>query len=138
MAKKVAKKVKKKTSKKRTTKPSSQSGENKPERTAAGTFAKGQSGNPNGRPKGVGIVGHLLRLGLDVPEPNGTKQRNLQLAELIWKMALEGDKYCMGVLIDRIDGPVVTVVESEGGLLGTDLLGKRLVIEQTIMEPAKE
>jgi hypothetical protein len=129
------KKVIKRTVKKRTTKPkedSSATGSSTPKRTDKGYWKSGQSGNPGGRPKGAGITGHLLRLGLEIPTGD-TRTRNQKLADLIWKMGLTGDKYCMGLLVDRIDGPVATIIQADDKLTGEELKGKRITVERTVI-----
>ena len=56
------------------------------------------------------------------------------VAKLIWDRALAGDKYFVGLLLDRCDGSVRPVVEQTQSLTANDLKGKRIIIEQTVVD----
>ena len=82
-------------------------------------FKKGQSGNPNGRPKGSlnskTILQKFLDLKTDSENPITNEIENLTVAEQIHLKqianALSGDLYSYKEIIDRLEGKTVAVQE---------------------------
>jgi len=74
-------------------------------------FVKGQSGNPNGRPKST-ITVELRKLALE-PLPDGVT-RAQALAQAMWKQALSGDTFSQKYVTDRLDGSPMQSVELTG------------------------
>lgn len=77
-----------------------------------GTWKPGQSGNPKGRPKRRTITEELCKL-LDQPDETG-KQGWQQVAELLLRLAKEGDRAMLKDLVDRTDGKPKQTVELGG------------------------
>jgi len=83
-----------------------------------GTFKKGFTGNPNGRPKKEITIPHLLREygngEINDPKTGKTKKR-IQLAiEKVWEMALSGDRWAIDYISNRTEGtPVQTIRNQE-------------------------
>ena len=71
-------------------------------------FKKGQSGNPNGRPKKEYCLTDILKEQgetEDVQTSNGQKiSRKNALGQKLWAMAMGGDITAMRYVYDRIDG----------------------------------
>jgi hypothetical protein len=71
-------------------------------------FVKGQSGNPNGRPRKGETITETLRQQaflVDQTLPDGTKvERRVALANMIWGEALKGDPAFCKMIGDRVDG----------------------------------
>ena len=66
-------------------------------------FKKGQSGNPNGRPKKEHCIADLLKVsGTDVLEDGRTKLQ--AIVDELYKKAQGGDLKAMEMIFDRIDG----------------------------------
>jgi len=108
---------------------------NKVLRDDRGRWLPGQSPNPSGRPKGISITKLLRQLGDDeimLEDVPMTKRE--AVARLIWSKALSGDKFFVGLLLDRCDGSVRPVVEQTGTITAADLKGKRIVIEQSVVD----
>ena len=76
-------------------------------------WKKGQSGNPKGRPKGSSISKAIKAL-LD----DGVTGENLEkaLAKVAITRALNGDVRFYQMVIDRIDGKVIDVIETDNKL----------------------
>jgi len=82
-------------------------------------FKKGQSGNPNGRPKGSlnskTILQKFLDLKTQAENPITNELENLTVAEQIHlkqvAKAIEGDLYSYKEIIDRLEGKTVAVQE---------------------------
>lgn len=104
----------------------------KPIKTGLKPFQKGQTGNPNGRPKGRSLTARLRDL-LDAVElggvaiPDGKQVADL-LAEAIVKNALEGDHRFVATVLDRVEGKVVDKTEVTGKD-GVPLGPQRLQVE---------
>lgn len=81
-------------------------------------FVKGQSGNPNGRPKKEHSLTQILeKLGeLSDVTYNGAKvSRKQALAEAIWQKAItDKDMAAIKYIYDRIDGQPVSILEMSG------------------------
>lgn len=79
-------------------------------------WKKGQSGNPNGRPKkGQALTEILAELG-NLEGAEGKTRAEL-LAEALWQKALEGDLVAIKYIYDRIDGTPKTTVGINEGLV---------------------
>jgi len=84
------------------------SGKNKPEkqennRNDDGTFKKGQSGNPNGRPKkGFAIADILDSIG--DRSFSGDKTMKEKVLEVVYDNALDGDLNSAKFIADRTEG----------------------------------
>ena len=82
-------------------------------------FKKGQSGNPNGRPKGSlnskTILQKFLDLKTETENPITKELENLTVAEQIHlkqvAKAIDGDLYSYKEIIDRLEGKTVAVQE---------------------------
>src|SRR3712207_6345762 len=73
-------------------------------------FAKGQSGNPKGRPKNGHTLADALRSEL-------TPDRRAQVVQAIIERAVSGDVAAIKLLFERVDGRVPRPLEltGEGG-----------------------
>lgn len=84
-------------------------------------FAKGQSGNPRGRPKkGEALTDILRTLAHEPPTQRSKYTRKEAVARKLWQMAIGGDIAAIKYLYDRIDGKPTEQVEltgQEGGPL---------------------
>jgi len=68
-------------------------------------WKKGQSGNPNGRPKGsVSIVTALKQKLEEVPEGKEKTYLHYFIEQIMKKTVIEGDVNMMKDVIDRVDG----------------------------------
>lgn len=68
-------------------------------------FKKGQSGNPNGRPKGsVSIVAGIKKKLLEIEPVNKKTYLELFLSKLFLKAIKEGNEQLMKDIINRVDG----------------------------------
>jgi hypothetical protein len=72
-------------------------------RDTKGRIVKGQKLNPKGRPVGK-TISEYLRLISEEIEPNQTITKGEALARLVYKKALDGDKQCIELIYDRVDG----------------------------------
>jgi len=92
--------------------------ENKPERTATGQWKKGQSGNPNGRPKGtVGLNTRIRELLLE--ERNGKVVADVLVEQLV-KAAIADPQKMWGFIkefMDRDEGRSDKLDEINGASL---------------------
>ena len=90
-------------------------------------YAKGQSGNPNGRPKiGAGLT-DLLRKELNKAGEDKIPLKKKLVRKLIDK-AIEGDPACLKYVIDRLDGkPTETIAASvQGNIIDIEAVRKKL------------
>ena len=81
------------------------------------TFVKGESGNPNGRPKKGHSLSDLLLSALAEKGQKGIPKRK-ELMQVLLDMALAGDLDAIKVVLDRSDGKVLEKHQhtgSEGG-----------------------
>ncbi len=62
------------------------------------TWVKGQSGNPNGRPRTGRALAEALRA---VGEEDGNLEA---VARKVWELAKEGNLRAIGLLAERLDG----------------------------------
>lgn len=79
-------------------------------------FKKGQSGNPNGRPKELPALKELMKKVMASEDKNGIQTAE-QILEAVKKRALDGDIKAAELLLDRAYGKVVTPIaetDSEG------------------------
>ncbi len=68
-------------------------------------FKKGESGNPNGRPKGsVSVVSAIKRKLEEVPEGKTKTYLEYFVEQIMKKGVIEGDTAIMKDIIDRVDG----------------------------------
>ena len=87
-------------------------------------FKKGQSGNPNGRPKGAKHVKDALNEVLSVSDSNGVQVVERLCSKLV-KIAMEGNIEAAKLIFDRTFGKVVTTIaetNSEGKDKDTQVL----------------
>ena len=105
-------------------------------RDAKGRWKPGCTGNPGGGPRGPSLTMVLRRLAHEIVdfEGMGKVERAEALAAVIWSKALSGDRYFVAMLLDRVDGPVKQVVENAQSISADDLKGKRIIIEQTVVD----
>lgn len=86
------------------------------ERDQNGRWKPGQSGNPNGRPKGLSfteaIKAELMKM------PAGTKMTYLEAAvkKVMTKIVVDGDSRIISKMWDHLDGAPKQKVDLEGGL----------------------
>ena len=76
-------------------------------REANGQFKPGQSGNPNGRPKGVKSIPDILR---KIGEEDGTldgKSKLDVIMYMVFQYALEGKQWAVQFIADRTEGKAV-------------------------------
>jgi len=66
-------------------------------------WAKGKSGNPNGRPPKGRTVTDALRAFAEKEGKNKQEAKDA-LAEVLWKLALAGDVAAIKYIYDRLDG----------------------------------
>ena len=71
----------------------------------------GQSGNPKGRPKGVSITGAIREL---VAAGLNGKDLEKALATVAIQRALSGDYKFYQLVVERLDGKVPDMIESQG------------------------
>jgi len=108
---------------------------NKVLRDDRGRWLPGQSPNPSGRPKGISITKLLRQIGDDeITVDDVPMSKREAVAKLIWDRAIAGDRHFIGILLDRCDGSVRPVVEQTQSLTANDLKGKRIIIEQTVID----
>ena len=81
-------------------------------------WKKGQSGNPNGRPKKDRCISDILReQGLNIIDG---KHTNLQLiVEKLYEKASGGDLKAIDMIFDRLEGKPAQKVEVEESILPT-------------------
>jgi hypothetical protein len=85
-------------------------------RNQDGTFAKGVSGNPNGRPKGISIT-EMVKAALEEVEPKSGKTWKVVVVEkILTKATNEGDTNLLKAIWAYIDGMPVqsTDITSNG------------------------
>lgn len=79
-------------------------------------FKKGQSGNPNGRPKGFSIVSHLKEKLQEIEEGQKESYATRITKKYIDKALHDGDVTILKDLIDRVDGKAIQKVVSDVNL----------------------
>lgn len=78
-------------------------------------FKKGQSGNPEGRPKGtISIVAEIKKKFLEIPQGEKRTYLEIFLMKLFKKVLVDEDTAMMRDLIDRVDGKPKQEMEIEG------------------------
>jgi len=77
-----------------------------PERDAKGRMLPGNTANPNGRPKGVGLnLTSLLKQKLEeIPEDGTEKYKDLFIKRLLKKALIDGDIKSLRLIINYVDG----------------------------------
>lgn len=91
-------------------------------------FQPGQSGNPNGRPKGESLTTIIRRL-LDAPDPkHGTAAQ--ALIDMAVKRARRGDFRFFKELIDRRDGKAPETVNVSGDVTFTLAIGEKAIADR--------
>lgn len=73
-------------------------------------WKKGQSGNPGGRPKGRSITAELNKL---IADESSSENVAKALAEEAIKRAKKGDFRFWNAIVERLDGKVVDVIQTE-------------------------
>lgn len=76
-------------------------------------FQKGQSGNPNGRPKKDQTLSDLLTKYLDGKDKVTNVKRKDLLIQKIVELALQGDVTSIKYIFDRVDGSPTSTVDLE-------------------------
>lgn len=91
----------------------------KKQRVIGKPFVKGQSGNPNGRPRGsISIVEALKRKLEEVPEGKEKTYLEYFIEQVMKKTIIEGDVQMMKDLINRVDGmPIQKLAGADGGAI---------------------
>jgi len=85
-------------------------------------FSKGQSGNPQGRPKKGETLTDLLREKIEVPKTAKEKlTRKERIIEQLITLAEGGDLAALKYLFDRIDGRPKESIELTDGAVDTRL-----------------
>ena len=83
------------------------------ERTERGTFAPGVSGNPSGRPRRTIDLSAMLDEALaTAPEGSSYKTVADEVVAALLRRCCAGDVQAIRLVIDRIDGPTVPVIET--------------------------
>lgn len=77
-------------------------------------FQKGQSGNPNGRPKKKHTVAYELEKLLNERDKTKRKTKRRLLVEAMYKAGVAGNVSAMNLIIERIEGKPLTSVEVSG------------------------
>jgi|SRR5271166_1015042 len=80
-------------------------------RGAGGRFAKGQSGNPTGRPKTELCLTSLLRAALATRDKDGKRTKAQAVIDSLITVACEGDSRAIQTLFNRVDGVLVPTVQ---------------------------
>ena len=87
-------------------------------------FKKGESGNPNGRPKKGQTITDLIRENLDkvdIELDNGTFVTGKEaLVDRLKELAIRGDMTAIKYIIDRMDGPVKQELSFSGDVTIVD------------------
>jgi ribosomal protein L17 len=85
-------------------------------------FTKGQSGNPQGRPKKGETLTDLLREKIEAPKTSKEKQtRKDRIIEELITLAEGGDLAALKYIFDRIDGRPKESIELTDGAIDTRL-----------------
>jgi hypothetical protein len=90
-------------------------------------FQKGESGNPNGRPKGTfSIVGMIKEKLQETPEGQKETYAQLLVKKYMHKALVEGDDKIIRDLVDRIDGKAVQKLTGDSSEPLTFVIKNRL------------
>ena len=90
-------------------------------------FKKGEIHNPTGRPKGTGVSKHLFKLLANIPKGQDMTVGEI-LARRVVRLALQGDKWALDIILDRTEGKPLQ--SSEVNLFQSDRPFKNLTDEQ--------
>jgi len=92
-------------------------------RNEDGTFKKGVTGNPNGRPKGSYSIVEMIKKKLqEMPEGKDKTYGEYFVEQIMKKAVIEGDVTMMKDLTDRIDGKPRQNIGLDGGEEGKELV----------------
>jgi len=83
------------------------------ERDGLGRWGKGNSGNPNGRPRRGNTLADELRKVLNRKGPDG-KKNNVAIAEKLVELARSGEVKAIREIFDRVDGRALQPIEHGG------------------------
>jgi hypothetical protein len=87
-------------------------------------FKKGQSGNPNGRPKDgtswAAVLDKLCNEEIKIGEITMTKRE--AICRKLLKLASEGERWAIEALMDRIDGKPKQQIEQHNENTGTTIV----------------
>lgn len=84
-----------------------------PTRNPDGTFPKGVSGNPNGRPV-FSVVTILKEYLQEVPEGEKRTRAKMLVEEIVTKAVVDKDTAMMKDILDRVDGKPKQALEHSG------------------------
>ncbi len=73
-------------------------------------FQKGQSGNPNGRPKSSKLFNDMLRLAINGADGDMAELR--KIADKLVEKAVAGDIQAIKEVADRLDGKPMQAIEA--------------------------
>lgn len=112
------------------------------------TFKKGQSGNPNGRPKLEYTISSQILKALKTREtPRKGKRgitRAMKVAEKIMQLAEAGNLWAANIVLDRCEGKAVQRLEHSGGQepikfdLGEEIISKLAEIYPLVSKDTKK
>jgi hypothetical protein len=77
-------------------------------------WKKGQSGNPNGRPKGPGLTA-ILTKHLELKSDSGKTYAELLIQRVIHKAIIEGDQECIDLIWNRCEGKLASSIDLGSG-----------------------
>lgn len=88
-------------------------------RNPDGTFKKGITGNPNGRPKGSFSLVEMIKNKLqEIPEGKDKTYAEYFIEQMMKKSVIEGDTSMMRDMLNRVDGMPRQNVGLDGGSAG--------------------
>ena len=77
-------------------------------------FKKGQSGNPNGRPKKINTIPDILRkIGEEEGLKDGSKTKLDVVMYKVFQFALEGKPWAVQFIADRTEGKALERVQTQ-------------------------
>ncbi|GHT83343.1 hypothetical protein FACS1894137_04210 [Spirochaetia bacterium] len=95
-------------------------------------YSKGQSGNPNGRPrKGKTMTDLLFK---ELSHKRGDTTAKVQVVKKLVDLAIEGDPACIKYVLDRIDGkPAQTISADLSGTMTFDTAAAAEKLERMVL-----